>query len=58
MHETFWSLLHDSAHWEFELLVGFIEMVVFDGLVLGLCWPFIQKHMKHHFDRDKREGIL
>lgn len=55
MYETFSGLLRDSAHWEFELLVGFLEMLVFDGLVIGLCWPFIRKHWQHHLDRDREE---
>jgi hypothetical protein len=54
--ETFWMLLHDSAHWEFELLVGFVEMLVFDVIVGILLWPTIKKHWKHHIERDKREG--
>ena len=57
MIETFNSLLHDRAHWEFELLVGFIEMLVLDGLIIGLCWPFVRKHWQHHVDRDEIEEI-
>jgi hypothetical protein len=57
MIETFSSLLRDRAHWEFELLVGFLEMLVFDGIVLGLCWPFIRKHWQHHVDRDKQDTL-
>lgn len=53
--ETFWTLLHDKGHWEFELFVGFVEMLVFDVLVGLLLWPFIKKHWKHHIDRDKHE---
>lgn len=54
--ETFWTLLHDSAHWEFEIFL----MVIFDGVIgyLGfkLFWPFIKKHWKHHVERDERES--
>ena len=57
MTETFWSLLHDRAHWEFELFVGLIEMLVFDGLIGLLLWPTIKRHWQHHIDRDKREGL-
>jgi hypothetical protein len=54
--ETFWTLLHNGAHWEFELFVGFVEMLVFDVLVGLMIWPFIKKHWNHHTERDKREG--
>jgi len=54
--ETFWTLLHDAAHWEFELFL----MAVFDGLIgagiVGFCWPRVKKHWKHHLERDKAEG--
>lgn len=51
--ETFWTLLHDSAHWEFELFVT----LVFDLIVGGMCWPYVKRHWKHHVDRDIKEGI-
>lgn len=51
--ETFWSLLRDGAHWQFELFL----MVVFDGVVGGLAWPFIKRHWKHHLMRDLRDGV-
>jgi hypothetical protein len=56
MIETFGSLLRDRAHWEFELLVGFLEMLVFDGIIFGLFWPFIRKHWQHHIDRDQTDA--
>jgi len=49
--------LRDRAHWEFELLVGFLEMIVFDGLVIGIFWPIIRKHWQHHLARDKADAI-
>ena len=52
--ETFWTLLHDKAHWEFELFVGGVEMIIFDVLVGCIAWPFVKKHWRHHVDRDKR----
>lgn len=52
-HETFWTLLRDPAHWLFELFVT----VIFDGLVLGVMWPFIKRHWVHHVIRDEREGM-
>lgn len=51
--ETFWTLLHSLGHWEFEIFL----MVVFDGLVGALLWPFASKHIKHHLLRDRRELI-
>lgn len=49
--ETFWTLLHNAAHWEFELFL----MAIFDGLLFGLAWPytkkyirFARKHIQHH----------
>lgn len=50
-HETFWTLMRDRAHWEFELFV----MVVFDGLLFGLLWPFCRKCMCC-FGRDKKKA--
>ena len=51
--ETFWSLLHDVAHWEFEIFL----MLLFDGFIGALLWPFIKKHITHHLERDKKEGL-
>ena len=48
--ETFWTLLHDKAHWEFEIFL----MVIFDLIVGGVAWPVVKKHWQHHVDRDKR----
>ena len=53
-HETFRTLLFDVAHWEFEIFVT----LVFDGLVLGLLWPFIRRHWNHHLNRDARDKIV
>jgi hypothetical protein len=52
MHETFWTLLGDPAHWLFELFL----MLLFDGLILGIAWPFLRKHYRHHIARDRNEG--
>ncbi len=54
--ETFWTLLRDSAHWEFELFVGFVEMLIFDVFIGFMMWPHVKKHWKHHLERDKVEG--
>ena len=53
-HETFWSLLHDAAHWEFEIFL----MVLFDGVIAGLLYPFVRKHWEHHVARDRHEAIV
>ena len=52
-HETFWTLLGDVAHWEFEIFVT----IVFDVVVCGLLWPFVRRHWKHHVERDVREKV-
>ncbi len=44
MHETFWTLLRDKAHWEFEIFL----MILFDLIIGGLAWPFLKKHWAHH----------
>jgi len=51
MHDTFLTLLQDRAHWEFELFL----MILFDGIVAGILWPFVRLHWRHHIDRDRRE---
>lgn len=38
MHETFWDLVRDRSHWEFELFLMFL----FDGVIAGL-WFFVVK---------------
>jgi hypothetical protein len=44
--ETFWTLLHDAAHWEFE----FFLIILIDGIALGFAWPWLKKHWKEHSD--------
>ena len=51
--ETFWSLCHNLAHWEFEIFL----MVLFDFGLGVLLWPFVKKHWGHHTDRDKERGL-
>ena len=50
--ETFWSLLHNKAHIELELFL----MIVFDGIVGALLWPWLKKHLNHHFDKHCENG--
>ena len=52
--DTFWTLLHDKAHWEFEIFL----MLVFDLILGGLLWPFVKKHWKYHIERDMKEGLF
>jgi hypothetical protein len=52
MHETFWTLLRDKAHWEFEIFL----MILFDLIIGGLAWPFLKKHWAHHVERDTMDG--
>jgi hypothetical protein len=54
MHETFWTLLRDPAHWEFELFL----IAVFDVLIAGILWPFVRVHWRHHIARDKHEADI
>jgi hypothetical protein len=49
--ETFWSLLHDPAHWTFEVFL----MVVFDGLIGALLWPHIKRWLKQHHHQEEAE---
>jgi len=49
-HETFWTLLGNAAHWEFELFLMFIA----DGLVGVLIWPRIKRWSKHHKGDDEK----
>lgn len=48
--ETLWELLTDPNHWVLEVVI----MVVFDGLVGALLWPFIKRHWKHHLYHDEQ----
>jgi hypothetical protein len=51
--ETFWTLLHDPAHWLFEIFL----MILFDGVIGCILWPFASSHWKHHVSRDRKEGL-
>jgi len=48
--ETFWTLLKDAPHWEFELFLIFI----FDVLIGVVIWPRIKKFSKHHEEDDQK----
>ncbi len=54
MEETFWDLLKDPAHWEFELLL----IVIFDVIIGLVIWPFVQKALMHHkSDHERLEDL-
>ena len=44
MNETFWTLLGNSAHWEFEIFL----MILFDGVIGLIIWPQIKHLLKDH----------
>ena len=52
--ETFWTLLHDVPHWEFELFLIFL----FDGIIGLLIWPQIMMWFRHHKEGDSKMGDL
>lgn len=48
--ETFWTLLANAAHWEFELFLMFLFDVVI-GLIL---FPFFKRWVLHHKTDDQK----
>ena len=52
--DTFWTLLFNLPHWEFEIFL----MVVFDGLIGLLIWPYFRKYIIHHKTDDERLADL
>jgi hypothetical protein len=52
--ETFFDLLKDPAHWEFEIFL----MVIFDVIIGFFIWPFVQKALIHHkSDHERLEDL-
>ena len=49
-HETFFTLLKDAAHWEFELFL----VLIFDVVIGMLIWPYIMRWFKHHKSDDEQ----
>jgi hypothetical protein len=49
-HETFWTLLTDVAHWQFEIFL----IVLFDVVIGLLIWPKIKQWFKHHKEDDNK----
>ena len=52
--ETFWTLLRDLPHWEFELFLIFI----FDVLIGLLIWPTLKQWFQHHKEDDDKLSRL
>lgn len=52
--ETFFDLLKNAAHWEFELFL----MVVFDVVIGALLLPQAKKWITHHKSDDQRIAEL
>jgi hypothetical protein len=52
--ETFWTLLHNAPHWEFELFLMFI----FDFLIGLILWPMVAKFFVHHKSDDDKIAAL
>lgn len=53
MHETFWTLLRDSAHWKFEIFLTLLT----EAATAAFAWLFVRKHWRHHLARDQRDTI-
>jgi hydrogenase-4 membrane subunit HyfE len=52
--ETFFDLLKDPAHWEFEIFL----MVVFDVVIGLVIWPSVRKILTHHkSDHERLEDL-
>ena len=52
--ESFFDLLKDPAHWEFEIFL----MVVFDVVIGLVIWPYVQKALTHHkSDHERLEDL-
>jgi hypothetical protein len=52
--ESFFTLLKDPAHWEFEIFL----MIVFDVIIGFFIWPFIRKALVHHkSDHERLEDL-
>lgn len=52
--ETFWTLLKDPAHWEFEIFL----ILIFDVLIGAIIWPFISGGLRHHkSDHERLEEL-
>lgn len=48
--ESFFTLVKDLAHWEFELFL----IVIFDVIVGLILWPWVRRYIIHHKSDDER----
>jgi hypothetical protein len=53
-HETFWSLLRDPAHWEFEIFL----VVLIDGVLGAFLLPLFRRWISHHKSDDNQLATL
>ncbi len=52
--ETFFDLLKDPAHWEFEIFL----IIIFDVIIGLVIWPFIRGALIHHkSDHERLEDL-
>jgi uncharacterized membrane-anchored protein YhcB (DUF1043 family) len=52
--ETFFDLLKDPAHWEFEIFL----ILIFDVIIGAIIWPFVRGGLKHHkSDHERLEDL-
>ena len=52
--ETFWTLLFNLPHWEFELFLMFL----FDGVIGLILWPRVRQFFVHHKQDDDKLARL
>lgn len=45
--ETFWELLREPGHWQFEIFTTIIQDVV----ILGLGWPLVKRLVARHDEK-------
>lgn len=53
-HETFFTLLFNAAHWEFEVFLMFL----FDFVIGLILWPCVQRFFSHHRSDDDKVAKL
>jgi len=53
MHETFWTLVRDRGHWEFEIFL----MVVFDVVLAGIWQFFVRRRKAEALRLQTPEGV-